>query len=70
MIFEHKRLLVLPLIEGAIITIKSELCIANITHEYPHVLNTIQDNAMQSKAVPLHATEVLGGRGGIVPTHS
>jgi hypothetical protein len=24
----------------------------------------------KSKAVPLHAMEVLGGRGGIAPTHS
>jgi hypothetical protein len=24
----------------------------------------------KSKAVPLHATEALGGRGGIAPTHS
>jgi hypothetical protein len=25
---------------------------------------------LKSKAVPLHAMEVLGGRGGIAPTHS
>jgi hypothetical protein len=25
---------------------------------------------MYKKAVPLHAMEVLGGRGGIAPTHS
>jgi hypothetical protein len=24
----------------------------------------------KAKAVPLHATEALGGRGGIAPTHS
>jgi hypothetical protein len=24
----------------------------------------------KAKAVPLHTTEVLGGRGGIAPTHS
>jgi hypothetical protein len=33
---------------------------------------TIQPNkkVKQSKAVPLHAMEALGGRGGIDPTHS
>jgi hypothetical protein len=29
-----------------------------------------QSKANQSKAVPLHATEALGGSGGIAPTHS
>jgi hypothetical protein len=28
------------------------------------------DNYDKSKAVPLHAMEALGGRGGIAPTHS
>jgi hypothetical protein len=28
------------------------------------------DNYEKSKAVLLHAMEVLGGRGGIAPTHS
>jgi hypothetical protein len=30
----------------------------------------ISNQGSNSKAVPLHAMEVLGGRGGTAPTHS
>jgi hypothetical protein len=29
-----------------------------------------EESKVKSKAVPLHAMEALGGRGGIAPTHS
>jgi hypothetical protein len=34
------------------------------------IFKTTLMKAKKSKAVPLHATEALGGRGGIAPTHS
>jgi hypothetical protein len=37
------------------------------THEHGHDADI--SPASKSKAVPLHAVEALGGRGGIAPTH-
>jgi hypothetical protein len=33
-------------------------------------VSPIQTRELKGKAVPLHAMEALGGRGGIAPTHS
>jgi hypothetical protein len=41
---------------------------ANTFTHYPEM--QIYSQQTKAKAVPLHATKVLGGRGGIAPTHS
>jgi hypothetical protein len=35
-----------------------------------NVLNFIRKTQSKKKAVPIHAMEAHGGRGGITPTHS
>jgi hypothetical protein len=34
------------------------------------IVPIIREKKVKGKAVPLHAMEALGGRGGIAPTHS
>jgi hypothetical protein len=43
--------------------VKTELVCATEAHH-------LKKSKVKSKAVPLHAMETLGGRGGIAPTHS
>jgi hypothetical protein len=35
-----------------------------------HVDSSVQFSSLKVKAVPLHAMEAHGGKGGIVPTHT
>jgi hypothetical protein len=39
-------------------------------HNFQKLIKTCTIAEFTKKAVPLHAMEALGGRGGIAPTHS